>query len=167
VDCLSRRQGRSRGGPTRRETRRVPLPPAGEVLKGASVACDPFATGYLVPTRNRSSLSNRRAGMRRLASPYVAVCSIDSRAAFWFAVATSVNSLRSIRSRPGPQHRGALHFRECATGQIGSDQCRPFVERKSTQHGFPEQAKWLRHDSQNNQANRLDPVPHFSDIRRG
>jgi hypothetical protein len=32
----------------------VPLPPAREVPKAASVACDPFATENTMPTRRRS-----------------------------------------------------------------------------------------------------------------
>jgi hypothetical protein len=38
-----------------RETRRAPLPPAREVPKSSSVACDPFTTENMLPARNRSS----------------------------------------------------------------------------------------------------------------
>lgn len=45
-----------------RQTRRVPLPPAREVPKPSSVACDPFTTENMLPARNRSSFkANERA----------------------------------------------------------------------------------------------------------
>jgi hypothetical protein len=93
-----------------RETRRAPLPPAREVPKSSSVACDPFTTENMLPRLSKptSERSPIYVYLRRSLLDLSARC-------FSFAVANSVNSRRSTNTSP-PWIR--------ATGPIGSDQRR-------------------------------------------